>query len=131
MCNHVERGVAFERRIEQFELLLKPLGQALIDETNETADTPFFLEAGGDFIEPLKSKFGLLRIGNFHSGDFFHQRPFLEKLCARPGARSFFLGGYGGINFAKSRQISPNFSPSTYILIFNELATFPNPKTES
>ena len=131
MCDHVENGVAFERRIEQFELLLKPLGQVLIDEMNKAVDTPFFLVAGGDFIEPLKGKFDLLRIGKFSSGEFFHQRPFLEKLCARPGARSFFLGGYGGINFAKSRQISPNFSPSTYLLIFNVLVTFPNPKIES
>ena len=123
--------MTFERRIEQFELLLKPLGQALIDEVNETVDTPFFLVAGGDFIEPLKSKFDLLRIENLHSGDFFHQRPFLEKLCARPGARSFFLGGYGGINFAKLRQTSPKTSPTIYVLIFNVLNTFPNPKTES
>jgi len=72
-------------------------------ETNETVDTPLFLVAGGDFIEPLKSKFDLLRIGNFHSGDFFHRRPFLEKLCA-PWRAKFFPRGYGGINFAKSRQ---------------------------
>ena len=88
--------MTFERRIEQFKLFLKPLGQVLIDETNEAVDTPFFLVAGGDFVEPLKSKFDLLRIGNFHSGDFFHLRPFLGKLRARPGARSFSLGGYGG-----------------------------------
>ena len=98
--------MTFERRIEQFKLLLKPLGQVLIDEVNETVDTPLFLVAGGDFIEPLKSKFDLLRIGNFHSGDFFHQRPFLEKLCARPGARSFFLGGMGEKLRKTSRKIS-------------------------
>jgi len=78
--------VTFERRIEQFKLLLKPLGEVSINEMNEAVDTPVFLAAGDDFIEPLKSKFDLLRIGNFHSGYFFHQRPFLEKLCARPGA---------------------------------------------
>jgi hypothetical protein len=46
--------VTFERGIEQIELLLKPLGQALIDETNEAVNTPLFLVAGGDFIEPLR-----------------------------------------------------------------------------
>ena len=76
MRNDVENGVTFERRIEQIELLLKPLGQALIYETNEAVDTPLFLVAGGDFIEPLKSKFDLLRIGKFSSGDFFIVDPF-------------------------------------------------------
>ena len=97
--------MTFERKIEQIELLLKPLGEVLIDEMDKAVDALFFLVAGGDFIEPLKSKFDLLRIGKFSSGGFFHQRPFLEKLCARPGARSFFLGGYGGKNSAKLRKV--------------------------
>ena len=52
-------------------MLLKPLGEVLIDEMNEAVDTPFFLVAGGDYIEPLKSKFDLLRIGKFSTRRVF------------------------------------------------------------